>query len=810
MRLASICIVVIALLASGAFALRAAPNMVANPGFESRLDQWTAWGTQAAFIALDSTTAHSGKNSARIGAGHNALYFRTPMQAGEAYEIRFFYRLGGPNPSGQVDLSFFANGGIRRSAGFTLLRILPAKVKSSSGWTEMKQVFMPSDATVSSQIAFSADGQSTLWLDDVSLRVVPRPKGLQPLPEPWGGLKHRTANPLFNQLLSSEPGGYTVTSWTHNLNRANLPEALRDSFPDDATWEKQLEKTYTESAANGLGYLDLPGGIAGTSTTRTAEFHRELNRLYGVKFDVWTEGSASISAAVTNGAEVLNPSAVAKGGKPGVSLVDPKYVEAQEKILVELAGRLRGEPFVNMYYGKDEPSVHIPEGKAEQWGGYGRQMADEVVNGYGFGKFAAPTPKEPGFDSDPNKPLRWIAYNRWAADKFCETRARLAKALHAVDPKAVYSPADHWFMSGFVPHDLPKMASFTDLFDIDPYASSAERKRGRGVYNHGFGPKFVSDLTGKPVRSIVQAFDYAGYTMNPEDLREWVSQSLRCGAAHINYYTMDNPQYNAPDRWKMMLHLSKVITTMNRVALPADPDTAILYASYTHMSQGASTGADQLYTAHALVGEMAGSWYRFIADTQLERGERDFKGCKVVYLPLGKYMTPEATAKIEDYVRGGGVLVCGDAEAFSRDLQGNDTSAARERILGIRLGAPKTAAKLLLTPNFADGARSGLALPLFDIELWGRKSRGRARSIAVVDKSAVVIGTYPEGFPAIVKRKLGKGLVITFAANPFAPEVCVEKTQWPSVFKAMQKGFGCKVDRTIWRFALPPIPKAAQ
>ena len=78
---------------------------------------------------------------------------------------------------------------------------------------------------------------------------------------------------------------------------------------------------------------------------------------------------------------------------------------------------------------------------------------------------------------------------------------------------------------------------------------------------------------------IAQAFDYAGYAMKPDDLLEWASQSMRCGASAISYYTMDNPQYRDPARWKMMLHISKVITTMNRVALPTDPDTAVLYAS---------------------------------------------------------------------------------------------------------------------------------------------------------------------------------------------------------------------------------------
>ncbi len=352
-------------------------------------------------------------------------------------------------------------------------------------------------------------------------------------------------------------------------------------------------------------------------------------------------------------------------------------------------------------------------------------------------------------------------------------------------------------MSGFRPFDYPSLAACTDLFDIDPYASSAEQRRGRGVYNHGFGAKFMSDLTGKPVRIIAQAFDYAGYTMSPQDLREWLSDALRCGASAICYYQLDNPEYTAPDRWAMMLHLSKVISTMNRVALPRDADTAVLYASYTHMSMGASTDGDQIYAAHALIGEMVGSWFKFISDSQLDSGQRTLKGYKAVYLPIGKYITPATAKEIEDYVRGGGVLVCGDAEAFGCDLKGNDTSRTRERILGIHVDGPANAGKLLFSPDFSDGTSGVIELPVLD--------EAGARAVTVAGDDATVIGCYPDGDPAVVLNRLGKGEVITFAANPFSPEVTVEQTRWPEVFKILQTRFGCRVDRPIWRFVLPDI-----
>lgn len=796
-----VCLCAVLAVAGQAFS---APELAPNGGFELGFDKWTRWGTNADLITLDSKSPHSGKNCARMVSGHNALYFQTPLTPGKAYEIRFFYRMEGQNPSSEMSLNYYVKNGTHRSAGFKIIPILPKR----AGWTELRQVFMPSVTTSTCQVAFTGQGhgQTVLWVDDVSLREVPRPAGLKPAPDPWAGLTHRTRNPLFKELLTSQPGGYTMVSWTHNLNSKNLPQNRAKDFPDAASWDKQVERTYIESAKNGLGYMDMPGSIKGESGPKAEAFHNDLYQRYGVKYDIWTEGSPRTAAALKLGAELLNPNRAA-GAKPDVSVVDPHYVDAQEKSLTDIATLMRDKPFAGVYYGKDEPSVHFPNGSPDQWGAYGKQMAREVLQEFGYGKFAAPVPKDPKFENDPNKPLRWIAYNRWASDRWAKSRARLYDALHAVDPKAVYSPADYWFMSGFIPWDYPRLASHTDMFEIDPYASSAERRRGRGVYNHGFGPKFISDITGKPVRVIAQAFDYAGYSMKPQDLREWLSQSMRCGASAISYYAMDNPQYRAPERWKMMLHLSNVISKMNRVALPTDPDTAVLYTWYTHISSGLSTGADQVYSAHALVGELAGSWYRFIADTQIERGERSLGGYRVVYLPLGRYMTPEATAKIEAYVRGGGVLVCGDAEAFASDPEGNDTTAARERILGIHVNGPKQADKMLSTADFGkgDGSQSGIEMPLFDFELWGEKSKGHARYISLTNKDDRVIGCYPDGDPAIVVHKLGRGKVITFAANPFSPEVTVEQTAWPAVFKALQKSFGCKTDRPIWRFMLPDM-----
>jgi hypothetical protein len=808
------------LLAVGCLLLpsRAADELVRNGGFEQGFEGWTRWGQNASLIALDGGAANSGTNSARVQHGHNALYFVSPLSPQQAYELQFHYRMAGGNPSGQVSLGFSKPGGALRSAGSQIFKFTPPATNPSQAWAEFRQVFLATPVTSACQFAFSAGDGSTLWIDDVSLRAVPRPAGLADPQVPWEGLQRRTTNALFKELLTKEPGHYTVTSWAHDLNPRDKKGFKSPELEDEAARQKAVLAIFKESGEAGLGYMDLPGRLDSKEPWRTAEFHREQFSKYGVRYDVFSEGSGSIAAALKKGAELLNATAKDLGRKPSVSIVDPAYVEAQCTILRKLGTQLRGEPFVGYYYGRDEPSVHIPEGTPDRWGAYGRAMAKEVLEQYGCGRFAAPLPGEKSFLEDTNKPFRWIAYNRWMNDKFIASRTRLSQVLHEVDAGARYSPANYWFMSGFQPYDHSRLAACSDLMECDPYASSAERERGRGVFNHGFGAKFMSDLTGKPVRVVAQAFHYAGYDMTPEDLREWLSQALRCGASAITYYEMDSPRWTDPARWKMMLYLSGVITRMNRVALPATADTAVLYTLYTHMSQGASTTGDQVYAAHALVGELAGSWFKFVSDAQLERGEASLSGYRVVYLPLAKYMTPAETKSIEDYVQEGGVLVCGDAEAFGFDLAGNDTSAVRERILGIKTVGPRAkgvnsegaktgsgaeAPDRITLKSAQWGLPAGTSLRLFDIRLEDQVAPGRARDIALADTKAELLGTYPDGSPAIVQHKLGKGRVITFAANPFAPQVTVDTSSWPEAIRGLQQSLGCKVDQPIWRFALP-------
>src|ERR1035438_5455442 len=101
------------------------------------------------------------------------------------------------------------------------------------------------------------------------------------------------------------------------------------------------------------------------------------------------------------------------------------------------------------------------------------------------------------------------------------------------------------------------------------------------------------------------------------------------------------------------------------------------------------------------------------------------------------------------------------------------------------------------------GLPAKTSLRLFDMKAADEVSTSCAREVALADPKDQVLGVYADCSPAIVQHKFGKGRVITFAANPFAPQVTVDKSAWPEAIKGLQQSFGCKVDLPIWRLVLP-------
>jgi hypothetical protein len=352
-------------------------------------------------------------------------------------------------------------------------------------------------------------------------------------------------------------------------------------------------------------------------------------------------------------------------------------------------------------------------------------------------------------------------------------------------------------MSGFIPYDYSLFAKYTDILSCDPYASSAERREGRGIYNHGFSTKLLKDLSGKPTTTVVQAFDYAGYSPKPSDLREWVSQALKTGATGIEFYEMAE-KYGNPALYEEMLRLSKIITTMKKVELPENADTAIICSLNSEAAVDAN--GDQIYAAYSILGEKVGSWFDFVSDKQLERNEIDLSQYKIVYLPLAKYVEEPVVTKLSDYVKKGGILVVGDPEAFSFNKKGESLAEYREKLCGAKLEKETFRASDIVITSLQPLNKEKFSI-LKENSIYDKIHL--AHSLTFTTGRHKTVAEFSNGKAAVLENEYGKGKVIYFAANPFAPDIILINSKISDFFELIQKRADAKTGLSIWNFLLP-------
>lgn len=602
----------------------------------------------------------------------------------------------------------------------------------------------------------------------------------------------------YEDILSTQPGNYTTYMWTHNLEESYLPKNLKDQLSAEK-WKQEIQAQFEETGQAGMIGTPLPWADSGSQWWQTVDHSMEYYKKYGMKFKLDVESSHPAGVALRNGAEVLNKKAVDNNqANPIVSLIDPVYVDVVKREIVRFAERYKDVPYAGVLEGRDEPYIHPIVGKISDMGPMANAWNKEVTEKYGFGKYSMPAPDDASHWEHPEThPFQRIAFNNWMSDKYLESKKQMYETLKSVAPNMPYKGAQYWFMSGFIPYDYSQFGKYTDLLSCDPYASSAERREGRGIYNHGFATKLVKDLGKKPTTTVVQAFHYAGYTPKASDLREWVSQALKTGASGIEFYEMAE-KYGNPELYKEMLRISKLVTSMKKVELPQNAATAIICSLDSEAAEVAN--GDQIYTAYSLLGEKVGSWFDFVSDKQLKRGEVNLSQYKIVYLPLAKYMEKPVVEKLTEYVNTGGTLVVGDPQAFSYSGDGTSLASYREKLVGAKLG--KDTFK-------ADNIRVTALQPLNRESFVISKENSSydkihlAHSLTFTANAHKVIAEFANGKPAVVENKYGKGKVIYFAANPFAPDVILINSKITALFELLQKNAGVETGLPRWNFLLP-------
>jgi len=611
---------------------------------------------------------------------------------------------------------------------------------------------------------------------------------------------------------ADRPAG-TVSTWGHELNQDELPgwNPARAPLIPRARWYRTVDGILRESGENGLWFSGpsalpfppLPLSPKEPVGWRTPRRFQAAYEATGLRWDVAVEVWAARRALQRRSATVADPTADPRAYTRRLSLLDPGYRREALREIRRIVPTVRGRDFVNQYTGSDEPVAVLPRGRARSTP-FGRRLAADFRRETGR---ALPDPAARASTS-PREGLRWLAWSRFSGRRFFAMKAEQARLVRRLDPAAVVNPNDFGFIDGFIPWDYTRLAGFADVVEADPYVSYPERDRvGRGRYNPGFGAKLLSDLTGKRVRIVVQAFEYSRYRPVPGDLWTWTAQALRAGATDISFFGSDNPRVTNRRLYDAMLAIARSVRGARLPAAPADPAQLVLYSTAGEgQAQPARTGGvryrtsgDALYTTYSLLGELGGADFSFDSDTRLIADPARLAAADTLWMPRGDTLDAGFAARVADWVRAGGTLITTDPAAFTRAPDGSSLVGVRDALIGAPLGPPRRGSILEVQPGaLGAGAPDDLlSLPI---------DSAHPRAFAAVPADAGVVARFLDGAPAAILRTVGAGRVLAFSADPMAPSALDEPLDLARFAAAVHRWAGGTLGDPAWEYRLPGDP----
>jgi hypothetical protein len=405
----------------------------------------------------------------------------------------------------------------------------------------------------------------------------------------------------------------------------------------------------------------------------------------------------------------------------------------------------------------------------------------QVREKYGFGRYGIPDSKTE------RAPLKWIAFYRYMNDMAIETLKTIRREVKTEHPQLKligYDPRAFGY-----PYDFSRWASQCDILTQQMYPHLSPHRA-----EIGYLTKLVKDISGAAEFWPCPHIENYPANFSPDECVELLSQVFRNGGTGLHLYLGDtigkrgsdkkpyliSEYFGAPDRWQLEMAIVKEAGRMKKLKFPK-PDFAILYSCDSFSSLPNLSMTNEAECCYTFVGPVARSWFAFIDDNQIERG-KDLSAFKAIYVPLAKYQRRSVVEALEKYVRDGGVVVCGDPEAFSFDRDGSSLAALRENLCGVALGE-RTKQKSIV----ADGK----TLPVFD----------NAYTVTALPQTEI-LGRFANGKPALLSHAIGKGRTIYFAANPFTLKGIADAS-WRAFFKTLQTQLGLKTGHDIWRFQFP-------
>lgn len=563
-------------------------------------------------------------------------------------------------------------------------------------------------------------------------------------------------------------GSYLINSYSAKFKKENGP-----------TWhlrqKKMLEEMADATDATPIGYPWL-------SCFGSREELLELLKKNNWKFACNLHNSSQDRQAIKEGAVLKVRANLVNAADPLLHRITKEWgherFQRDSWIIPHLAWVVSTDEPTNTIYESHSVTKNV-EKAAEL-----NKISEAVKKDYGFGKYGL-------FDNfaandDPDAPFRRIAFLKYWNEKVIGFKRSERELVKKYAPEVPFMAVNAFnTVSTFRGIEVfPDFAEVSDIGCVDPYPTStlAQCGRERALYHTGFSARTLHDMNrGKQTAVYVQAFNYCGRAPVPENLREWASQALKNGADIVRWYTDANLE-TAPGCYEEMIRVSRIIRQMQPLALPEKSPVGILYAYTAHWGKF-DIEQNAEYALYAIMGEKLKGNFKFVSDCEIADGRTNTADYKVIIAPNLKYLTRAAADKLVEYVEKGGRLIVMDAEAFAFADDGKPLDAQRRKLINAGIGQRRSDKSVIFN---------------------GKSAPVEAAFSVKAPADAAVIASYADNTPAAFERKVGKGSVVYFAAEPFRSARQISNPgEWGKFLTAEMKAAGERVDHKFWDFMIP-------
>jgi hypothetical protein len=241
---------------------------------------------------------------------------------------------------------------------------------------------------------------------------------------------------------------------------------------------------------------------------------------------------------------------------------------------------------------------------------------------------------------------------------------------------------------------------------------------------------------------------------------------------------------------------------MRPLKLPGHTKTAILYSDINTWGNFDSA-MHSYYCLYSILGEKLKCWFEFVSDTQLDNKTANLGKYRLLFIPALTFATRNTCREVIKFVKSGGTAVVFDPGAMSFAPDGTSLLKQRQELIGCRLLGKVKFNRLIVCNRNNEKLPGGSDLPL--TRLMNCRNAGSIEAFKVkIPCDAEIIAQYPDGSPAAYCKKLGKGKVFYFAAQPFGnSSLAIEPAGWQNFFSKLLRTVDEPMNLKIWNFKIP-------